>query len=193
MRRFTDEEENTWHHRDAGPSRQNSNDGTMGHQQPPPPSFSARSNTGLDPHDRQREAAEQLLINGHIHNLSSAPSSSRSYASQRSTSATSHNLSQSQRSQDSSQGMDSPAGGKAILAGFQAAMGAPNGHEDEGRGGAGAPLGEAAVMGFAAGSDEMLMTLLAGQAAVDCENLPVGGWEQVEGWKKVSLQHSDKC
>jgi hypothetical protein len=38
---------------------------------------------------------------------------------------------------------------------------------------------------FAGGSDEMLMTLLAGQAAVDCEALPVGGWEEVESWKKV--------
>ena len=46
-------------------------------------------------------------------------------------------------------------------------------------------LREGAVMGIAGGSDEMLMTLLAGQAAVDCEKLPVGGWEEVESWKKV--------
>ncbi|ORX36527.1 Up-regulated during septation-domain-containing protein [Kockovaella imperatae] len=37
---------------------------------------------------------------------------------------------------------------------------------------------------IAGGSDEMLMTLLAGQAAVDCENLPVGQWEEVDAWKK---------
>ena len=43
---------------------------------------------------------------------------------------------------------------------------------------------ETSVMGFAGGSDEMLMALLAGQAVVDCEKLPVGGWEEVEGWKK---------
>ncbi|KAL7423756.1 hypothetical protein Q5752_001339 [Cryptotrichosporon argae] len=35
-----------------------------------------------------------------------------------------------------------------------------------------------------AGSDEMLLTLLASQAAVDCELLPVVGWEEVEAWKK---------
>lgn len=34
------------------------------------------------------------------------------------------------------------------------------------------------------GSDEMLFALLAGQAAVDCSQLPIGGWEEVEGWKK---------
>lgn len=34
------------------------------------------------------------------------------------------------------------------------------------------------------GSDEMLFALLAGQAAVDCSELPIGGWEEVEGWKK---------
>ena len=38
------------------------------------------------------------------------------------------------------------------------------------------------------GRDEMMLTLLAGQAAVDCEQLPVGGWEEVEGWKKVCWQ-----
>lgn len=40
-------------------------------------------------------------------------------------------------------------------------------------------------MGFAGDPDAMLMTLLAGQAAVDCERLPIGGWEEVESWKKV--------
>ena len=40
--------------------------------------------------------------------------------------------------------------------------------------------------GMGGGSDEMLMTLLAGQAAVDCEQLPIGGWEEVDSWKKVS-------
>ena len=38
---------------------------------------------------------------------------------------------------------------------------------------------------IAGGSDEMLMTLLAGQAAVDCEGFQVGAWETVDGWKKV--------
>ncbi|WWD16501.1 hypothetical protein CI109_100927 [Kwoniella shandongensis] len=46
------------------------------------------------------------------------------------------------------------------------------------------PTKESTIMGIAEGSDEMLMTLLAGQAAVDCESLPVGGWEEVESWKK---------
>ena len=44
---------------------------------------------------------------------------------------------------------------------------------------------QSARMGITGGSDEMLMSLLAGQAAVDCETLPVGGWEEVESWKKV--------
>ncbi|EIW66580.1 hypothetical protein TREMEDRAFT_12085, partial [Tremella mesenterica DSM 1558] len=35
-----------------------------------------------------------------------------------------------------------------------------------------------------AGTDDMMMTLLAGQAAVDCGQLPVGAWEEVEQWKK---------
>jgi len=35
------------------------------------------------------------------------------------------------------------------------------------------------------GSDEMLMSLLAGQAALDCESLPISRWEEVESWKKV--------
>lgn len=34
------------------------------------------------------------------------------------------------------------------------------------------------------GSDEMLMALLASQATVDCESMSIGGWEEVEGWKK---------
>jgi hypothetical protein len=49
-------------------------------------------------------------------------------------------------------------------------------------------LPESAVMEFAGGSDEMLMTLLAGQAAVDCEDLAVGGWEEVDTWKKVGTE-----
>lgn len=36
-------------------------------------------------------------------------------------------------------------------------------------------------------SAELLMNLLAGQAAVDCQQLPVGRWEEMEEWKKVSL------
>jgi len=53
-------------------------------------------------------------------------------------------------------------------------------HDDEGA------MPGSASMGMASGSDEMLMTLLAGQAAVDCQELPVAGWEEVENWKKVS-------
>ena len=41
------------------------------------------------------------------------------------------------------------------------------------------------AMSIAGRSDEMLLSLLAGQAAVDCDALPVGGWEEVESWKKV--------
>lgn len=37
------------------------------------------------------------------------------------------------------------------------------------------------------GSDEMLMSLLAGQAALDCETLPISRWEEVESWKKVRI------
>lgn len=63
-------------------------------------------------------------------------------------------------------------------------MNAPNGSEEDGQGGDGY-IPESSVMGLAGGSDEMLLTLLAGQAAVDCEQLPIGGWEEVESWKKV--------
>lgn len=42
-------------------------------------------------------------------------------------------------------------------------------------------------VGMAESSDEMLMSLLAGQAAVDCETMPIAGWEEVESWKKVNL------
>ncbi|WVQ74622.1 hypothetical protein IAR50_004223 [Cryptococcus sp. DSM 104548] len=34
------------------------------------------------------------------------------------------------------------------------------------------------------GSDEMLLTLLAGQAVMDCQQMGIAGWEDVEGWKK---------
>jgi hypothetical protein len=44
---------------------------------------------------------------------------------------------------------------------------------------------------MAQGSDEMLMTLLAGQAAVDCAPFGVASWEDVEGWKKVCLSFWD--
>lgn len=46
-------------------------------------------------------------------------------------------------------------------------------------------IAESASMGLTGGSDEMLMSLLAGQAALDCEGMPMGGWEEVESWKKV--------
>lgn len=48
------------------------------------------------------------------------------------------------------------------------------------------PLQESTSSNIAGGSDEMLMSLLAGQAAVDCERLAVGDWEEVESWKKVT-------
>jgi hypothetical protein len=47
---------------------------------------------------------------------------------------------------------------------------------------------ETSTMEMGGGSDEMLMTLLAGQAAVDCARMPIGGWEEVDSWKKVSFQ-----
>ncbi|ODN97471.1 hypothetical protein L198_04038 [Cryptococcus wingfieldii CBS 7118] len=34
------------------------------------------------------------------------------------------------------------------------------------------------------GSDEMLLSLLAGQAVMDCQQMGIAGWEDVEGWKK---------
>ena len=45
---------------------------------------------------------------------------------------------------------------------------------------------------IAGGSEEMMMTLLAGQAAVDCENLPIGIWEEVDSWKKASPAHRNE-
>lgn len=95
-------------------------------------------------------------------------------------------------------GLRSPESPRGLLAGYRGALAATNGErfdsssyddhsdEDRGIGGSGTShLSESAVMGIAGGSDEMLMTLLAGQAAVDCEKLPVGGWEEVDSWKKV--------
>jgi hypothetical protein len=38
-------------------------------------------------------------------------------------------------------------------------------------------------------SDQMLMSLLAGQAAVDCQAMPIGRWEEVEEWKNVSSRN----
>jgi hypothetical protein len=35
-------------------------------------------------------------------------------------------------------------------------------------------------------SANLLMNLLAGQAAIDCQGLPVSRWEEVEEWKRVS-------
>lgn len=37
---------------------------------------------------------------------------------------------------------------------------------------------------FKSDSDDLLMTLLAGQAAMDCQNMAVARWEAVEDWKK---------
>lgn len=47
-------------------------------------------------------------------------------------------------------------------------------------------LGIGMGMGMNGQSDEMLLALLASQAAVDCERLPIGAWEDVESWKKAS-------
>lgn len=55
------------------------------------------------------------------------------------------------------------------------------------------PLGESKLANIGGGSDEMLMSLLAGQAAVDCERLPVGDWEEVELWKKASCRDTYRC
>ena len=62
--------------------------------------------------------------------------------------------------------------------------GGPDGNyadDDTGEG----SMAESTGMSMAGGSDEMLMTLLASQAVVDCEELSIGGWEEVESWKKV--------
>ena len=53
--------------------------------------------------------------------------------------------------------------------------------------------GPAAGPSMAQGSDEMLMTLLAGQAAVDCEAFGVASWEDAEGWKKVCPSSEPGC
>ncbi|WWC68630.1 uncharacterized protein I206_102561 [Kwoniella pini CBS 10737] len=78
-----------------------------------------------------------------------------------------------------------------ILAGIHGLMSAPDSTASHSRSpeityenGLSSDLKESAIMGFAEGSDEMLLTLLAGQAAVDCERLPISGWEEVESWKK---------
>ncbi|GFZ42574.1 hypothetical protein JCM24511_00290 [Saitozyma sp. JCM 24511] len=47
-------------------------------------------------------------------------------------------------------------------------------------------LGIGMGMGMNGQSDEMMLALLASQAAVDCERLPIGAWEDVESWKKAS-------
>ncbi|WVF65789.1 hypothetical protein IAT40_000523 [Kwoniella sp. CBS 6097] len=86
----------------------------------------------------------------------------------------------------STQRSSAPTSPRNLLAGIHGVMAAPNSSEEaayENRHDA-SGLKESAIMGFAEGSDEMLLTLLAGQAAVDCEALPIGRWEEVEGWKK---------
>jgi hypothetical protein len=52
--------------------------------------------------------------------------------------------------------------------------------------GMGSGLGMGMGMGMTGQSDDMMFALLASQAAVDCERLPIGAWEDVESWKKVS-------
>ncbi|WWC96952.1 hypothetical protein V866_003828 [Kwoniella sp. B9012] len=98
------------------------------------------------------------------------------------------------RSTLASQRTTSPTSPRNLLAGIHGVMSAPDsstGHDTGGstyengtETGGGGDLKESAIMGFAEGSDEMLLALLAGQAAVDCERLPIGRWEEVEGWKK---------
>ncbi|WVQ93428.1 hypothetical protein IAU59_000499 [Kwoniella sp. CBS 9459] len=87
-----------------------------------------------------------------------------------------------------SQRSSAPTSPRNLLAGIHGVMTAPNSSEEGAytyeSGNDGSGLKESAIMGFAEGSDEMLLTLLAGQAAVDCEALPIGRWEEVEGWKK---------
>lgn len=39
-------------------------------------------------------------------------------------------------------------------------------------------------------SANLMMNLLAGQAAIDCQGLPVGRWEEVEEWKRVRTRSS---
>jgi hypothetical protein len=38
-------------------------------------------------------------------------------------------------------------------------------------------------------SGDLLMSLMAGQAAMDNQNMPISSWEQVEEWKKVCPDH----
>ncbi|WWC60307.1 uncharacterized protein I303_102877 [Kwoniella dejecticola CBS 10117] len=87
-----------------------------------------------------------------------------------------------------------PTSPRNLLAGIHGVMSAPDSaashsysHDESERyenGQTDGELKESAIMGFAEGSDEMLLALLAGQAAVDCERLPISGWEEVESWKK---------
>lgn len=47
-----------------------------------------------------------------------------------------------------------------------------------------APVSSTPDAGFHRDPNELLMTLLAGQAAMDCQGMPVYRWEEVEEWKK---------
>ncbi|WRT65708.1 uncharacterized protein IL334_002655 [Kwoniella shivajii] len=91
------------------------------------------------------------------------------------------------RSTIASQRDTSPTSPRNLLAGIHGVMSAPDSSENTEEtyeSGMRGDLKEHTIMGFAQGSDEMLLTLLAGQAAMDCETLPIGGWEEVEAWKK---------
>ena len=88
----------------------------------------------------------------------------------------------------SSRGHGSPISSPGLVAGLRGALSAPDDASSPPRGLGNGDLKEATVMGMAGGSDEMLMSLLAGQAAMDCENLPIKGWEEVESWKKVRIE-----
>jgi hypothetical protein len=87
----------------------------------------------------------------------------------------------------SSRGLDSPVASPDKLTTLGGGVSAPDSTASPSRGVSSGDPKESEILGMANGSDEMLMTLLAGQAAMDCENLPIKGWEEVDGWKKVGL------
>ena len=78
---------------------------------------------------------------------------------------------------------DHPANGNGVMRGRMGSIMSDEDDYGDGIERSGSTSGSTDIAG---GSDEMLMTLLAGQAAVDCENLPVGAWEEVDAWKKAS-------
>lgn len=87
----------------------------------------------------------------------------------------------------SSRGLDSPVASPDMLTTLGGGVSAADSTASPSRGVSSGDPKESEILGMANGSDEMLMTLLAGQAAMDCENLPIKGWEEVDGWKKAGL------